>query len=95
MIGIIKRNCTSSTKVTGRKSDRGRDGEIGQRGAFDAFSLERGADRRPAGGPIVVFGVSNVAHDRFPARKAPIARICPTLVAQYWLETMLRGRGVR
>ena len=66
-----------------------------KRGAFDAFSLERGADRRPAGGQIVVFGVSNVPHDRFPARKAPIARICPTLVAQYWLETMLRGRGVR
>ena len=66
-----------------------------KRGAFDAFSLERGAYRGPTGCPIVVFGVSYVAHDRVPARKAPIVRMCPTLVAQYWRKTMRRDRGVR
>jgi len=37
---------------TVRKSDRGRDGEIGQERAREVFSLERGTDRRPAGRPI-------------------------------------------
>ena len=64
-------------------------------GAFDAFSLERGAYRPPTGCPIVVFGVSCVSHDQFPARKAPIGRTYPTLVAQYWRKTMRRDRGVR
>ena len=62
---------------TGRAGDQA----VYLRGAFDAFSLERGAYRGPTGCRIVVFGVSYVAHDRFPARKAPIVRMCPTLVA--------------
>ena len=50
-------------------------------GAFDVYSLERGTDRRPAGRPVAVFCVSYIPHDRLPSRKAPMARMCPALVA--------------
>jgi len=54
-----------------------------KRGAFDAFSLEWGAHRRPTICHIAVFGVSYCSHGQFHERKAALAWMWPAFVALY------------